>query len=203
MGRAKGIWTLVIATLATAMLMTPKDAHAADPLRPGLIGVGLNNSTSVIGGGLGLTAPVPAATMKYHINHDNAITVDAGFSVLAGPAEGRVLIFGAGYERNFHTFEHSHFFGRFAGHFANYEIGAGGVLAGEGSAANIGIYAGWEYIFDKGLPGLGISAELGANIFMLFPDGGETTVNFTFGGLGAGAGFENLLLLGVRYYFMP
>ena len=194
--------TVLVGLLASAFCFAVPDraeAQSIDPLRSGLLGIGVNNAPG------GLSDPgapgsgvIPLASAKYYLSTDAAVTGDFGLVLETGDQNGRALIFGGGYEIVLKRYGSGRFYGRGAGHFKNADE-----FAGDGTTVNLFGGAGFEYILSSGLPGLGLSLEYGVNFTMYFPasDDQDTTTRFQVGGINT-QNLTSAFGMAIRYYFL-
>lgn len=185
----------VIACLVFALsLAATRQASAEDMPK---LGIGISSAVSAPLTSAGASPAglnFQAVSAKYFLSNDMAIEGNVGFGVVSRESANTssTFLFGGKFHYVLKRYKDSHFFANAGLHLlVAGGPGAFGVLAN----ANVG----WEYIFTSGLPGLGLSPELGLNIASFNPDGannGITTVGL--GGYGSNLPFA---MMNIRYYF--
>lgn len=190
-----------IGLLASAPDSALADEVATPAERPqkleGVVGFGINNVPGVL---LGASGILPALSLKA-FGERTLFTFDVAAIGNAVSGEAATIVLTAiGLERAVHTLGSGHFFIRPAVYFDHWDTSLD--IGEAGNFLNAGLSGGFEYIFEEGLPGLGIGADYGMSASVVIPTDGETFVQLRGRGIGVGSSFENFLLLSVRYYFL-
>jgi len=176
-------------------------------------GIGISNQLNLVAAQIGAPGegvPFSTLTGKFFIGDRMAAEGNFGLSIINPEQDGAdsstIMLIGGKFHYALWRLDTSHFFINGGFHFVSGSNtllpleGGGLAFAGDFTAINFGINLGWEYIFRSGLPGLGISPEMGLNFTYLNPDGDNNNITaFQLNGYGREFPF---FLMNIRYYFM-